>query len=132
MFWNQFGDFINLNPDTINPDPHHWYMIYVYCIYVYIYVYSYTDVAQKCVVCVGANFPGILFWIAEFPLYRCISINILPPGAGRSDISGRRKLFVPGFAPCIPHKIIFFRIRPLIRFWSLLFFMPPKLFKKCT
>ena len=32
MFWNQFGDFIDLDPyssnfvdpDTINPDPHHW------------------------------------------------------------------------------------------------------------
>ena len=40
MFWNQFGNFINLDPDpvssnfvdpdphTINPDPHHWYIYY--------------------------------------------------------------------------------------------------------
>ena len=40
MFWN-FGDFINLDPDpdwlnfvdpdpeTINPDPHHWYSVFL-------------------------------------------------------------------------------------------------------
>ena len=25
MVWNQFGDCIDLDPDIINPDPHHWF-----------------------------------------------------------------------------------------------------------
>ena len=43
MFRNQFGDFIDLDPDssncmdpdTLNPDPHHWYLYLrrdIYCV----------------------------------------------------------------------------------------------------
>ena len=44
MGWNQFGDvidecgsgldFVDPDPQTINPDPHHWFKVRVYQIYI--------------------------------------------------------------------------------------------------